>query len=56
MVDGGMKTNGHGAMDADGLCPALLDERATTSLFAQPWWRWRLRTLTMIPPITGSEI
>ena len=56
MVDGGMKTNGLGAMDADGLCPALLDVWATTSLFAQPGWRWRLRTLTMIPAITGCEI
>jgi hypothetical protein len=49
MVDGGMKTKGPGAMDADGLCPALLDERATTSLFAQPGQCWRPRTLTMIP-------
>jgi hypothetical protein len=56
MVDGGMKTKGPGAMAADGLCPALLDEWATTLLFAQPGWRWRLRTLTMIPPITGCEI
>jgi hypothetical protein len=43
-------------MDADGLCPALLDEWVTTSLFEQPGWRWRPRTLTMIPPITGCEI
>jgi hypothetical protein len=56
MVDGGMKTNGLGAMDADGLCPAMLDESATASPFAQPGWRWRLRTLTTIPPITGCEI
>ena len=53
MVDGGMKTSGPGAMDAD---VALLDEWATALLFAQPGWRWRLRTLTMIPPITGCEI
>jgi hypothetical protein len=32
------------------------NERETTSLFAQPEWRWRLRTLTMIPPTTGREI
>ena len=56
MVDGGTKTNGLGAMDADGLCPALLDEWGTTSQFAQPEWRRPLRTLTMIPPITGYEI
>ena len=51
-VDGGTKTSGPGAMDADELCVL----RETTSLFAQPEWRWRLRTLTMIPPITGREI
>jgi hypothetical protein len=33
MVDGGMKTNGPGAMDAD---VALLDELVTTLQFAQP--------------------
>jgi hypothetical protein len=55
-VDGGTKTSGPGAMDADALCPGLLDEWATTSLFAQPEWCWRLRTLTMIPPTTGCEI
>ena len=51
-VDGGMKTSGPGATDVDGLCVL----RETTSLFAQPEWRWRLRTLTMIPPTTGREI
>jgi hypothetical protein len=29
MVDGGMKTKGPGAMDADGLCPALLEVPTT---------------------------
>jgi hypothetical protein len=33
MVDGGMKTNGPGAMGAD---VALLDELVTTSYFIQP--------------------
>jgi hypothetical protein len=47
-----MKTSGPGATDVDGLCVL----RETTSLFAQPEWRWRLRTLTMIPPTTGREI
>jgi len=30
--------------------------RSALKQFAQPEWRWRLRTLTMIPPITGCEI
>ena len=33
-VDGGMKTNGPGAMHADA---ALPDELAATSQFARPW-------------------
>ena len=45
-----------GAMDADALCPALLDEWATTSLFRTTRVVLAAAHLDHDPPTTGCEV